>query len=72
MTDHAPTFKFLREDADNCRVYYRGSKGGLYCIQEDGFWSQKDPKFYRCSQDGEPSHEVPLKDSYKFDRLIYP
>lgn len=48
--------KFLREDHDNCRVYYRGADNGLYAYQED------EPNaftLYRCSRDGEPSYEVP-------------
>ena len=69
---HVPTFKFLREESDNCRTYYRGSKGGLYCIQDDGAFGRKDFKLYRCSEDGEPSHAVTWGDNYRFDRLVYP
>lgn len=39
-------FKYLNEQGYN--VYY--------CLQE---YSHGFLKFYRCSQDGEPSHEVP-------------
>jgi hypothetical protein len=41
-----------------CRIYYRGDNHALYCWQED--WRDRW-SFYRCSQDGEPSHMVALK-----------
>jgi hypothetical protein len=46
--------KFLRNDPDKCRVYYKYNKI-LYCTQEDfkGVFN-----FYICSTDGEPSHIV--------------
>ena len=48
---------FDQEDNGNCRVYYRDSKR-IYCWQDDGSWGRHDWKFYACSRDGEPSHEV--------------
>jgi hypothetical protein len=46
--------KFEYEDNGFCRVMFSRS-GFLYCWQLDG---PDTYKFYRCSQDGEPSHEV--------------
>lgn len=43
---------------DNCRIYYRSATRALYCIQDDTCFGRPAFKFYRCSQDGEPSHEV--------------
>lgn len=44
------------EPDDNYRVYYRDTGGRVYC------WLCYGPRerwaFYRCSRDGEPSHEV--------------
>jgi len=48
------TMKFVSEDNDNCRVYYREEKR-LYCWQLD---RPGQFQFFRCSSDGEPSHEV--------------
>lgn len=53
-----PKIKFVEVDAGNCRVYYRGEKGSLYCFQDDGAFGRVDFKFYSCTRDGEPSHEV--------------
>lgn len=53
-----PYFKFHAEDHGFCRVYYRGRNGKLYCYQDEGYGDQHDWKFYVCSSDGEPSHEV--------------
>lgn len=53
--------KYLREDNDNCRVYYRGPSGALYCYQED---RPQQFTLYVCSQDGEPSHPVTAKSPF--------
>lgn len=47
-------------DYGMCRVYYSRNKL-LYCFQEEfpGIFH-----FYRCSQDGEPSHQLPLTQSF--------
>jgi len=49
--------KFHSEDNGNCRVYYKGEKR-LYCWQDEGSWGRTYWRFYRCSKDGEPSHEI--------------
>lgn len=48
--------QFDAEDNGNCRVYYRDEKR-LYCWQMDDYRA-KTFRFYVCSRDGEPSHEV--------------
>ena len=53
------TFKFLRKDPDNCRVYYRGSYG-IFCIQDETSFGRPDFKFYVCTKDGEPSTPLPM------------
>ena len=73
-------FKFDREDTGNYRVYYRGvtpsavrSRGaGLYCIQNDGSWGKDNFKFYSCSRDGEPSHELRMPFDTSFDKKVLP
>lgn len=51
--------RFVSEDNGNCRVYYRESNR-LFCWQDESSWGRTaDWKFYVCSHDGEPSHEVP-------------
>jgi hypothetical protein len=55
--------KFVAEDNGNCRVYYRRMEDrALFCFQLD---RDAHFEFYRCSKDGEPSHEVlpPLRSS---------
>ena len=47
--------KFIEEDHDNCRKYYRCSKGKLYCILDEG---KQGMNFYECEPSGEPSHPV--------------
>ena len=47
--------KFLQEQSDNCRKYYRAENGKLYCIQDEG---RKQFEFYECEPSGEPSHRV--------------
>lgn len=46
---------FDAEDNGFCRVYYRTKGRLLYCWQEE---SAGRFVYYRCSRDGEPSHEV--------------
>ena len=59
MTTAEPNMlKFEHEDHGFCRVMFSRrfeDHKFLYCWQEEsrGFY-----KFYRCSSDGEPSHEV--------------
>ena len=60
------TFKFLREDLDNCRIYYRGSFG-LFCIQDDTDFGRTVFNFYVCTKDGEPSHPIPMPPSSAFE-----
>ena len=60
------TFKFLREDPDNCRVYYRGSFG-LFCIQDDTAFGRTEFNFYVCTKDGEPSHPIPMPPPSAFE-----
>lgn len=43
---------------DNCRVYWKADNGALYCWQNDGYGREQLWQFYRCSRDGEPSHQV--------------
>ena len=47
--------KFHSEDNGNCRIYYRAENRALYCYQFEG---RQGWTFNRCSQDGEPSHQV--------------
>jgi hypothetical protein len=53
--------KFHSVDTGNCRVYYRAPGGRLHCIQDETAWGLGSFKFYQCSRDGEPSHEVAHK-----------
>jgi hypothetical protein len=50
---------FLSFDRNNCRVYYRGEKGGLYCLQDETDRLGPQFRFYRCTAEGEPSYPVP-------------
>jgi len=51
-------FSFLNYDHDNCRAYYRHvATRELYCIQDETAFGRPCFRFYRCSRDGEPSHE---------------
>jgi len=54
------SFRRLNAEPDaNFRVYYRAQLGGaLYCWQRESPQGRWD--FFRCSQDGEPSHRVTL------------
>lgn len=52
--------QFLSFDRDNCRVYYRGEKGGLYCLQDETSFNRPEFRFYRCTADGEPCYPAPL------------
>ena len=57
--------KHTRSDSGNCREYYRGEDGRLYCTQPaEGVtmpaWRANPGlvAWYECSKDGEPSHRV--------------
>lgn len=68
MTNPAPASLILKlhshpEDNGNCRVYYKTASRNLYCWQLEG---PQQFKFYRCSRDGEPSHEVKFPNSLPF------
>ena len=65
-------FKFDVEDTGNCRVYYRGDKQHLYCIQNDGSWGKDKFAFYTCSRNGEPSYEIRMPLDTSFDHKIMP
>lgn len=51
--------RYHSTDEGNCRVYYttmsEGKQRLIYCLYEA---ERGVLKLYRCSQDGEPSHEV--------------
>jgi len=47
--------KFAYEDNGYCRVYYKGPHRSVYCWQWEG---REGWKFYRCTNDGEPSYIV--------------
>ncbi len=49
--------KFDGFDSGFCRAYYKEGRY-LYCIQDETSWGRADFRFYACSRDGEPSHEV--------------
>jgi hypothetical protein len=72
MKKNTPKYMFKQEDYDNCRIYYKRDNGRVYCIQDDGAWGKRMFKFYACSADGEPSHDVTFPSEDQFDRLIYP
>ena len=65
-------YKFKERYDGECRVYYRLPNVGLFCIQNDGSWGTDKMVFYRCSKDGEPSHEVPMPPPEQFNRLEFP
>jgi hypothetical protein len=58
--------RYLRTDNDNCRVYYRGTTGLLFCLQKS---IGKEYALYCCSRDGEPEYEVPSTE-YEFETPI--
>ena len=70
MTEAKPrTFKFITEDPDNYRVYYRRNEtGSLFCFQAD----PDRPAFYLCSRDGEPECEAMEPPPEAFDRHVLP
>lgn len=57
------------EGLGHCQVtYYSKNDQGqkiVYCLQWQG---KEDVRLMRCSQDGEPSHEVKFKDIADFER----
>ena len=64
-------YKFQSIDSGNCRAYYKKGRN-LYCIQDDGAWGKRELRFYFCSRDGEPSHNVNFPTKSEFDRYIEP
>ena len=54
-------FKYFGEDSGFCRIDYKyiNDKGQVfyYCFQDEGE-NYGGIRFLRCTQDGEPSHEV--------------
>jgi hypothetical protein len=48
---------YLREDNDNCRVYFRSVTRGLYCYQLE---TRDEFKLFECTKDGEPLAPINL------------
>ena len=70
---HPAEFKFMHEDHDNCRVYYRKPATGLvYCLQDEATFNRAALAFYVCSADGEPQTKIELPLPGSFDRFISP
>ena len=42
--------KYLKDDPDNCRIYYKSDKGNLYCTV--------DGELHACTPQGEPEYPV--------------
>lgn len=61
-----------QELLEHCQVTYtsRNAKGEklIYCLQYQGQNSSVKVKLLRCSQDGEPSHEVTFTKIAQFER----
>lgn len=57
-------------DSGFCRIYYKtNNQHGqkiLYCLQDEG-GSHGGIKLYRCTEEGEPSHEVSFKNDVYFE-----
>jgi hypothetical protein len=49
--------KFLREDNDNCRVYFCSDKRELFCYQLE---KRDEFKLFACTRDGEPLASINL------------
>jgi len=62
-------FNFDRVDADFCRVYYRNTDQGLYCIQDKG---AQGVEFLRCSLEGEPEYPLSMPEINEFDKFVLP
>ena len=62
-------FNFDRVDNDFCRVYYRNTDNGLYCIQDKG---NQGVEFLRCSKEGEPEYPLTMPEASEFDQFILP
>lgn len=62
-------FNFSHTDHDFCRVYYRNTDEGLYCIQDIGYLGIE---FLRCSQNGEPEYPLEMPGADEFDQYILP
>lgn len=55
------TFKHLRDDPGNYRVYYtRVESGALYCVQNEGARGKDKFVLNLCSADGEPESAVAM------------
>ena len=50
--------KFYMDDSDNCRKYYKGDNGRLYCTVED--------KLHACTEAGEPSYPISNTDKFTY------
>lgn len=62
-------FNFDRVDVDFCRVYYRNTDFGLYCIQDKG---AQGVEFLRCSSEGEPEYPLSMPGENEFDKFVLP
>lgn len=62
-------FNFDRKDNDLCRVYYRNTDRGLYCIQDKG---DLGIEFLRCSSEGEPEYPLTMPSENEFDKFVLP
>ncbi len=62
-------FNFDHKDEGFCRVYYKNTDGGLYCIQDNG---NLGVEFLRCSSDGEPEYPLTMPEASEFDQQILP
>ena len=68
------TFKYLERDGDYARIYYRGSDGKLYALQDErrDDINEPDNAFYVCTEYGEPLIPVPVPDISNFDNFVQP
>ena len=65
-------YRFICEEPGFCRTLFKDKCGRVYCLQDDGRAGVRDIKFYACSRDGEPSHEVQMPEKEKFDKYVEP
>lgn len=63
------TYTFDHEDKVDHRVYYRHSRGGLYCFADVG---KSYFPFFRCSGNGLLIAEIGIGASATFDRSVLP
>jgi hypothetical protein len=54
------SLRYLESDNGNCRVYYKGDNGRLYCWQVDGY-NATTFALLSCSKDGEPACPVRME-----------